>query len=48
VIEQLAQAGSVTELVGGLPPDKEMTPTIVGTRDVKDPGDGDADGEESR
>jgi NADH:ubiquinone oxidoreductase subunit 6 (subunit J) len=36
VLEQLDQAhGGVTELIGGVPQDKEMTPTIVGTHDVK-------------
>ena len=38
VLEQLEQAGSVTELMGGVPQDRDMTPTVVGTRDVKDPG----------
>ncbi len=38
VLEQLEQArGGVTELIGGMPQDKQMTPTIVGTHDVKDP-----------
>ena len=49
VLEQLEQAGSVTELMGGVPQEHEMTPTIVGTSDTKDsagPGaSGDAEGE---
>lgn len=37
VLDQLEQArGGVTELIGGVPQDKEMTPTIVGTHDVKE------------
>jgi NADH-quinone oxidoreductase subunit J len=40
VLEQLEQAhGGVTELIGGVSQDKEMTPTIVGTHDVKDSGE---------
>jgi NADH-quinone oxidoreductase subunit J len=40
VREQLEEAhGGATELLGGVPQDKEMTPTIVGTHDVKDAGD---------
>jgi hypothetical protein len=43
VLEQLEQAhGGATELIGGPQPEKQMTPTILGTKDVKD-----ADGEES-
>jgi len=32
----------VTELMGGVPQDRQMTPTIVGTRDVKDSGEPDS------
>ena len=40
VREQLEEAhGGATELLSDLPQDKEMTPTIVGTHDVKDTGD---------
>ncbi|MDE3129536.1 MAG: hypothetical protein KGL16_00120, partial [Acidobacteriota bacterium] len=44
VLEQLEQAhGGVSELLGGVPQDREMTPTIVGTRDVSEPdGSGDS------
>ena len=43
VLEQLEQAhGGVAELIGGVPQDKDMTPTIVGTKDVKD-SDGGSD-----
>ena len=43
VLEQLEQAhGGVTELIGGPQPEKQMTPTILGTKDAKD-----SDGEES-
>lgn len=38
VLEQLEQAhGGVTELIGGMPADRELTPTIVGTHDEKQP-----------
>lgn len=40
VREQLEQAhGGVTELLGGVPQDKEMAPTIVGAHDTKDSAD---------
>ena len=40
VREQLEEAhGGATELLSDLPQGKEMTPTIVGTRDTKDSGD---------
>jgi NADH-quinone oxidoreductase subunit J len=40
VREQIEQAhGGATELLSDLPQGKEMTPTIVGTRDTKDSGD---------
>jgi len=46
VLEQLEQAhGGVTELMGGVPQDREMTPTIVGTSDTKKSGS-DESGEE--
>ena len=42
VLEQLEQAhGGVTELIGGVPQDRPMSPTIVGTDDVKDEGETD-------
>ncbi len=45
VREQLEQVhGGVTELIGGVPQDREMTATVVGTHDTKD-ADG-ADGGE--
>ncbi|MGH2836043.1 MAG: hypothetical protein ACRDKD_07505, partial [Solirubrobacteraceae bacterium] len=41
VLEQLEQAqGGVSELVGGVPPEK--TPTVVGARDTKDSGSADS------
>jgi NADH:ubiquinone oxidoreductase subunit 6 (subunit J) len=40
VLEQLEQAhGGASEVIGGVPHDKEMTATIVGTHDVKDSGE---------
>jgi NADH-quinone oxidoreductase subunit J len=40
VLEQLEEArGGVMELLAGAPPDKEMTPTVVGTKDVKEDSD---------
>ena len=43
VLEQLEQAhGGATELIGDAPPDKQMTPTIVGTHDVKAPDEGES------
>jgi NADH:ubiquinone oxidoreductase subunit 6 (subunit J) len=50
VLEQLEQSGSVTELMGGVPQDKEMTATVVGTSDTKDsdaPGSAPAGEEQS-
>jgi NADH-quinone oxidoreductase subunit J len=42
VLEQLEQAhGGASELIGGVP--QEMTPTIVGTRDLKDTAGADSD-----
>ncbi len=43
VLEQLEQAhGGATELIGGAPPEKQMTPTVVGTHDVKEPEEGES------
>lgn len=45
VLEQLEQAnGGTMELLGGVPQDREMTPTIVGTHDVKDGDSGEGRG----
>ena len=44
VLEQLEQAGSVTELMGGVPQEREMTATVVGTHDAKPSGEPDGSG----
>jgi len=47
VLEQLEQTGSATELMGGVPQDREMTPTVIGTRDAKEPSSAPGDDADS-